>query len=1210
MKTPAGEDAQGGSAALREPGDFLCRIIDQAAIGMVLLGQDGRWRYANPAFQSLTQYGWEECVGWAVDDLLHPEERETVRDRFAALQSDGANAYRAEHRCIRKDGSTLRGLLTLSALQEVAADSPFRYLLQIIDIGVQQQVDADLKEAEWRWNQALQGSQQVVWDFYVPSSMVWVSPQWKEMLDLPTDERVHHIADWLGKMHPDDRERLAEATERVRISGNPDFDSVYRLRHSDGHWIWVLSRGRVVEYAPDGSIRRMIGTIVDISRQKEMESQITTVNERLQVALEASGAGIFDVNLVTGLCVWDERMHALYNVPVGKFDGTREMWLGFIHPDDLSRVLREYETKESSVALTVEIDFRIRPAGTTSVRHVRSLTKVFRDGQGTPVRLVGKHWDVTEQVEQTKQWRDTLTLLEAVMSGTPDLIFAKDHNGRYLLANRSVEKLMGRSGAEIVGRHDTEIFPHEISKPLIENDRRVIQSGEPYTIEEVAVMDGVLRTYSSTKAPRRNERGEIIGTIGISRDVTDVKAAQAALRQSELRWQFALDGSGDGIWDWDTRTGYVFYSRQWKAMLGYEEDEIGSTVSEWSERVHPDDLPRCWTIINDHFDRGTPDFTLEHRMRAKDGTWRWIYDRGKAIERAEDGRPLRVIGTHTDITVLKEGESAIFEEKERLRITLHSIGDSVITTDAHARITFMNPVAERMTGWSAAEVIGRPLPEVFRLVDDAGNTIPDPVETCLRQMRPFHLDSDAILLGRTGERRHVRDSAAPVRTAAGEIVGAVLVFQDVTKARTLQQALEHSASHDSLTGLPNRAAFERELREANRQPGREHTLCFIDLDRFKIVNDDAGHAAGDALLREVANLLRRGCRSQDLAARLGGDEFALLLRDCAIGDGERIATQLLRDIGRLQFAWNEVSYRIGASIGLTIVGREALRSDELMDQADIACYRAKAAGRNQIAIYGDDDALTQQHRETRIATSIRNAIEAGRFQLFAQQALDLRAGRRVRHFEILLRMLDDEGGIVEPAVFIPASERYDLMGTLDRWVVRTTLRNYGPRLCAIEDLSIAINLSGNSISDPFFWPFLQEELAASGLAPERLHLEIADATIINNLSAARRFVPSVRAAGCRVILDDFGTGTSPFTYLRQFRVDGLKIDGRLISEMTGSEIDRAIVESINTIGHRLGAITIAEQVEDEATLALVRAMGIDQAQGFAIARPERLDNLL
>jgi diguanylate cyclase (GGDEF)-like protein/PAS domain S-box-containing protein len=1453
--------------------DLLRRIIDQAAVSMAIAGADGQCLYVNAAFCAMFGHSVEECVGRTVDDIVHPDDRAAVQAGLDALRRGDVETARAERRYVRKTGETFWGMVSASALRDAANGAPTHYILQIVDIEPQKQAEADLTASELRWNVAMSSAGQGIWDWDLAEGRIWRSRQCRAMLGFPEGE-IRDVGDswWRGRLHPDDVGRVLLAFDRLVAGRDADYDMTYRLRHKDGRWLWILARGKVVQRALDGRPLRLIGTNTDVTAKTEAEARAGALSERLQVAIEAGGVGIYELDVATGRYRWDERMHDLYGMPPGGFDGTLAGWLRLIHPDDVPHVMRQYDIALQQTSV-YQADYRILHQASGGVRHVRSLARIVRAPDGTPLRAVGTNWDITDHkqaearqsalnerleialdaggvgifevdfftgerlwddrtyelhgttrdgfdrtpegfrrllpaedvvrvndlhetaardqvpqyrvdyrvlhqstgttrhirasirltyapdgtllrglgacwditddVERNRRLHDTLTLLQAVMNGTPDLIYVKDLNGRYLLVNPAVEKVMAREGIEIIGRHDTEIFPSGTARGLVENDRRVLETGEDLTTEEIAVVGGVARIYSSAKVPLRDEHGAIIGLIGTSRDLTEVKAAEAALRRSEARWQFALDGAGDGIWDWDIDTGHVFYSRQWKAMLGYGEDEVGATVGDWSDRVHPEDQSRCWAIINDHLAGRSPDFVLEHRMRARDGSWRWIFDRGKVVERTEDGLARRVIGTHSDITERKRAEDAmralnqrlqlaiegagagifeldcatgryswddqmhvlyelapggfdgslkawlgylhpddvprvmrgheeavertslfsmdfrirrqrsgairhirslarvirhpdgrpshavgmnwditdhvelaeaLFEEKERLRVTLHSIGDAVISTDALARVTFMNPAAEQMTGWPAEEAMGCPLYQVFRLIDEAGHAVPDPVESCLARMQPYYLDTDVILLARDDERRHIRDSAAPVRTASGEVIGAVLVFQDVTRDRTLQQALAHSATHDSLTGLPNRAAFERALAEAceqARREGRKHVLCFMDLDRFKIVNDGAGHAAGDALLRDVANLLRRNSRSRDLVARLGGDEFALLLRDCSVDDGVTIARQFIRAVAELRFTWDDKAYQIGASIGLTAVAADGTRADELLSQSDVACYTAKTAGRSQVSVYGGDGSAAQRHRrDIQVAAGIRDAIEADRFRLFAQEIRDLRPGReQARHVEILLRMQDGNGEMVEPSGFIPASERYDLMGNIDRWVIRAALHGHGPQLRASPDLSIGINLSANTLDDPFLWPFLKEELAASGLNPGRLHFEITETAVINNLAAASRFVAKVRAAGCAVVLDDFGSGLSSFAYLRQFPVDGLKIDGGFIRQITTSAVDRVIVESINAIGHRLGTVTVAEQVEDAETLALVRAMGIDQAQGFAVGRPRPLDSL-
>jgi diguanylate cyclase (GGDEF)-like protein len=414
----------------------------------------------------------------------------------------------------------------------------------------------------------------------------------------------------------------------------------------------------------------------------------------------------------------------------------------------------------------------------------------------------------------------------------------------------------------------------------------------------------------------------------------------------------------------------------------------------------------------------------------------------------------------------------------------------------------------------------------------------------------------------------------------------------------LQRQLEHMAAHDVLTGLPNRLVFERRLQEARdqaHQMQREHALCFMDLDRFKIVNDSAGHAAGDAFLRLVGDLLRSACKDQHFTARLGGDEFALVLYDCSLAKAEHIARDLIASIGAIRLSWDKKIYDIGASIGVTAITARAPMPVDLMSQADVACYAAKSAGRNQVMVYGArNGAAERHHQEILIASGIREAIEANRLQLFAQEIMTLsppdpQAQPGTRNVELLLRMTDTTGRVLRPGAFIPAAERYDLMGSLDRWVIENALIEHGEALAQIDDLIISINLSANSINDPLFWPFLKTTLEASHLPPSQVTFEITETALINNIDAARNFMTTVRTAGHALILDDFGTGLSSFNYLKQFPVDGLKIDGSFIRQIKDNPVDRIIVEAINEIAHKLGMKTVAEFVEDAETLEISSA---------------------
>lgn len=445
------------------------------------------------------------------------------------------------------------------------------------------------------------------------------------------------------------------------------------------------------------------------------------------------------------------------------------------------------------------------------------------------------------------------------------------------------------------------------------------------------------------------------------------KRAEAALAASESRWNFALESARQGVWDHDIRNDTMFYSRMWRVMRGIPPDEvIDGDQQKWLERVHPDD--RASILANvDKQDKGHSDFdALEYRERKRDGSYVWILSRGKPVEWDNEGNPIRTIGTDTDITRIKSMEQELAAEKERLRVTLESMADGMISTDLDGRVVFMNPAAEKLIGLSARAAVGRPISEVFRLRSDSGNgDLPCPVETCLRSAIQIRADDDSVLRTHDGAERDIRCTASPVLGDGDRVAGAVLVFQDVTQSRALQRQLAHSAAHDDLTGLPNRASFERALSDAimaARQDGRVHCLIYLDLDRFKPVNDTAGHAAGDALLRQVAQTIRSVCRSHDMAARIGGDEFAVILLDCPPENGRQVAEKIVRAIGALAFSWAGRDYVIGASAGVTRITRDPASPLGFMGEADAACYAAKARGRGGVVSFAEMDRAASRNK--------------------------------------------------------------------------------------------------------------------------------------------------------------------------------------------------------------------------------------------------------
>jgi len=583
--------------------------------------------------------------------------------------------------------------------------------------------------------------------------------------------------------------------------------------------------------------------------------------------------------------------------------------------------------------------------------------------------------------------------------------------------------------------------------------------------------------------------------------------------------------------------------------------------------------------------------------------------------RDAEGRIAGVAGIAFEIGDRREAEEALLRETERAQVTLASIGDGVIRTDAQGHVDYLNPVAERLTGWSAAEAVGLPAARVFSILDEATRRpLPDPIGSCIDSGGVVESPGYALLKSRDGREHSVRDSAAPIHDRKGALIGAVLVFKDVTQLRGMEREMTYLASHDALTGLLNRREFEIRLKRAIRSARgeRRHALLYLDLDQFKVVNDTCGHLAGDEMLRQMTALLRSRVRRSDLLARLGGDEFGVLLEDCPPPQARQIAEQMRRTVREFRFSWRGQVFEAGVSIGLVPITADSGDLSHVLAAADAACYVAKDGGRNRVHEYETDDtAVSERYGEMQWIHRIHGAFEDRRFRLYYQpiQPLATGPGRDAGMLcEIFLRMLDKSGELVAPAAFICAAERYHLIDSLDRWVVATAFRALAEaqrRECA-RPVHFAINLSGQTLSEESFLEFVVQELHASGVDSRRICFEITETAAISKLDGAMRFITALKAKGCRFVLDDFGSGLSSFAYLRDLPVDFLKIDGEFVQGMVGDRVKRALVESIHQIGNVMGIQTIAECVESRETLEALQRIGVDYAQGFFLARPQPL----
>lgn len=809
----------------------------------------------------------------------------------------------------------------------------------------------DSKEAE-RWRFALESAGSGVWDADLVAGTCYYSSSWKRMLGYADDELDDDPDLWLAFVHPADRQLAIASGDRHVAGETTRIETEFRLRHKDGHWVWVLDRGQVVERDSSGRPTRMIGAQTDITAQKNVERQLALLNERIQLALDAGQVGLWQFETESGHLVWDQRIRDIYGIGPGPAEVPRSTWHDRLHPDDAAAA-------ERAIAITAETgkpmktSYRIvKPNG--EVRHLHALARLVHHSDAPPL-LVGSIWDITEQVQNA---------------------------------------------------------------------------------------------------------------------------------------------------------------------------------------------------------------------------------------------------------------AALAAEKERLRITLQSIGDAVISTDVGNRITFANPAAARLLCSAQSALVGANIDDVFPLVDEETEApLASSTHRAVLSRRTVDREENAIFVRSDGNGRAVRDLASPIIDPDGQVVGAVLVIQDITNARALQRELAYAARHDSLTGLLNRVAFEENLQAAIGS--RDCALLYLDLDRFKMINDTVGHAAGDALLKMVATTLTGFLPCGTVVGRLGGDEFAAVVPVADINDATTIASGLLAEIQTRRLHWAGKHHVIGASIGIAAIDDPGLDLETATARADAACYAAKSAGRNRVSAYSASVGAAQRNlAQIQVASGLADALAERRLVLFGQEIRDLAApSRPSSHIEILCRMTAADGSIIPPGQFIPAAERFGLMGSVDRWIIEHTLETHAASLMA-DELSVAINLSANTLSDPELWPFVKTIVERTKVEPSRLVFEITETAVVDNFVAAERFVRDARRAGCRISLDDFGAGLSSFAYLKRFRVDSIKIDGAFVRNLAKSRFDRAVVASIGTIAHELGVDVIAERIEDAESVAILRSLGIGHGQGFLFHRPQPLDELL
>jgi diguanylate cyclase (GGDEF)-like protein/PAS domain S-box-containing protein len=729
------------------------------------------------------------------------------------------------------------------------------------------------------------------------------------------------------------------------------------------------------------------------------------------------------------------------------------------------------------------------------------------------------------------------------------------------------------------------------SAPIRDADGRVLGAFATYITSKKIALASHLDLF---------ERMIRLAGIAIAR-----KRDERALRLSEQRYRGLFEKVLDGVYQVSADGRFIACNPSLVQMLGYDsEAELMALPSTAVLYADPEER----AVLIEALTREGNLRNAELRLRRKDGREIFVLENARTIL-DEHGNIVSHEGTLSDITERKLAELAVLAEKERAQVTLNSIADGVITTNNAGKVDYLNPVAEALTGWSLEEARGRPVGEIIMLRHDTeGHTLENPAEICLREGRLTEVGQHSVLIARNGSEIPIQDSAAPIRDSAGQLAGVVMVVHDVSKERQLRRQLAHHAAHDSLTGLINRREFELRLQNAldSARKGASHVLLYVDLDQFKVVNDTCGHNVGDQLLKQVTTLIRALVRTSDTVSRLGGDEFGVLLENCSLERAVGIADDMRTAIRDYRFVAKDAAFEIGASIGLVAIRSDSESIESLLSAADVACYSAKDLGRNRVHVY-QHGAAPERHAEMQWVSRVTRAIDENRLELYFQPIVPVGNNPDRRgHYELLVRMRDENGRLVPPNAFIPAAERYNVMPMVDRWVITHALEHlvYRAEAGSKEDgYTLAINLSGTSLNDDKFLEFVIAAIDEHQPMPGSICFEITETAAISRLGRAAHFMHELKARGCEFSLDDFGNGLSSFSYLQNLPVDYIKIDGNFVRNIATNHVHQCMVDAIHRVGKAMGIRMIAEHVESRETLELLEQIGVEFVQGFHVAAP-------
>lgn len=896
-----------------------------------------------------------------------------------------------------------------------------------------------------------------------------------------------------------------------------------------------------------------------------------------------------------------------------------------VHPGDvaLASAMLEASLKEPGVPLSVSV--RMRHLDGTSRDMELTSTSLLSDPDAPAIVLTCVDATVSGEIKENlrelqnsyrtlfkraeKNRKATLSMVRAVTEGIPELVYAKDHEGRYLMMNSRAARLLGRNAEELIGKTARELVDQVTARHVEEQDRAIMATGGTHIYQETLnINENEPRDFVTTKGPLLDDRGVVVGVFGVSRDITQSKRAAEALQRSQDQLAQAQQIAGLGSWDWDVASGAITLSAELHRIYRIDPHTFQPTYENFFERIHPDDRPAVAQAISAAIDDKSA-FRLEHRIVRADGAERLLLSAGEALC-DETGALTRMVGSAQDVTDRRRAEKELNQEHEFLRAMLNSLTEGIVACDAEGKLTMFNQAAREFHGIGPAPIGPEGWAQRYGLYRPDGQTELSRNDIPLFRALNGEIvrEAEMVIAHDNGTRRTLMVNGQAFYDDEGSKLGAVVAMHDVTERRALQDRLAHQALHDALTGLPNRALFADRLGHALTRVERGESgvaVLFMDLDNLKVVNDSLGHTAGDQLLIALAGRLRGCLRPVDTVARLGGDEFTILLEDVVDTEAPTQLAERIAELLREPFVLSGRDVYVSASIGIAVSVPAKTHPDDLLRRADVAMYKAKDAGKAQHKLFDDEmdeEALSRLAGES----DLRRAIDQGELRLHYQPKIPLTSQRGPIGMEALVRWQHPQRGLIAPGEFLPLAEETGLIMDVGRWVLQEACRQGGRwRESSIhgEPLTVCVNLSARQFLGGQLVREVEEALRGADLPPERLMVEITESVMMQDVESAAATLRTLRSQGIEVAIDDFGVGYSSLSYLHNFPVDCLKIDRSFVATLESATRTRSLVQGIISLGHALGLTVVAEGVETLEQLTILRTMGCDKAQGYLFARP-------